>query len=106
MKILFGFSMLFSLAVLADPTKPAPSWQGASSSDSAVSALQAESLQLQIIRTSGAGNVAVINGRQLRRGDKLNQYNVLSITADQVVLELNGERKILQLVNTAIKLYE
>ena len=106
MKILFGCSLLLSLAVSADPTKPAPSWQATLSANEDALQLQAAPLHLQLIRTSGAGNVAVINGQQLRQGEQFNQYSVGSITADHVVLMLNGERKILRLVNTAIKQYE
>lgn len=106
MKILFGCSVLLSLAVLADPTKPAPSWQNAVSADADAPQSQAEHLHLQLVRTSRAGNVAVINGQQLRQGEQFNQYSVASITDDQVVLMLNGERKILRLVNMAIKQYE
>uniref|UniRef100_A0A486XIJ2 MSHA biogenesis protein MshK n=1 Tax=Rheinheimera sp. BAL341 TaxID=1708203 RepID=A0A486XIJ2_9GAMM len=104
MKILFGCSLLLSLTALADPTKPPPSWQA--QPESAQLNAQAEVVQLQLIKRSEAGNVAIINGKQLRRGDQFNQYSVESIRADQVVLMLNGERKVLRLVNTAIKQYE
>ena len=104
MKILFVCSLLLCLSVLADPTKPPPSWQV--QPELAQMQTQAEVVQLQLIKRSDSGNVAVINGRQLRRGDQFNQYSVVSISADQVVLMLNGERKVLRLVNTAIKQYE
>ena len=67
MKILFGCSLLLSLTALADPTKPPPSWQA--QPESAQLKAQAEVVQLQLIKRSEAGNVAIINGRQLRRGD-------------------------------------
>ena len=106
MKILFVCSVLFSLLVLADPTKPPPSWQGTLAVNANVAQAQAETLQLQLIKHSETGNIAVINGQQLRQGEQFNQYSVLSITAEQVILMLNDERKVLRLVNTAIKQYE
>lgn len=105
MKTLFVCSLLLhSASVLADPTRPPPSWLAASvAGDTAV---PTRALSLQLIKQTPNGRIAVINGRLLRKGEKIRQYQLRDIAADHVVLDLNGERQILRLVNTAIKQYE
>lgn len=102
MKILFVCSLwLLSATALADPTRPAPSWLAATAT--ADPAVQTQALSLQLIKQTANGRIGVINGSLLRKGEKIRQYQLQDIAADHVVLELNGERQILRLVNTAIK---
>ena len=102
MKTLFVCSLLLlSTSALADPTRPAPSWLAtAATADPAV---HTQALSLQLIKQTANGRIAVINGSLLRKGEKIRQYQLHDIAADHVVLDLNGERQILRLVNTAIK---
>ncbi len=106
MKTLFVCSvgLLLSHAVVADPTRPAPGWQ-ADVAQGTAAALPG-SLQLQLIKDTAQGKTALINGQLLRKGQMVQHYRVSDITAEQVILELNGERHVLSLINTAIKQYE
>lgn len=106
MKTLFVCSLLayLPLATLADPTQPAAAWL-AKQADQSEPATPAE-LKLQLIKQSSAGWVALINGELVQTGQKVQQYRVLTIKPDQVILEKEGKRQILPLINTAIKQYE
>ncbi|MDP2716759.1 hypothetical protein [Rheinheimera sp.] len=106
MKILFvcSLALLLSSQLQADPTKPASGWQ---IDGSAVqSAAAPVSLRLQLIKNTEQGLVALINGQLVRKGDRVEQYRVADIQQAQVVLQLNGEQRVLPLLNTAIKQYE
>jgi hypothetical protein len=105
MKILFGCSLalLLSSVLQADPTRPAPGWQ----SDTVASGAEAANQpQLQLIKQTTQGRVAVIDGTLLRQGQRYQQYLVQQIDDSGVILEINGERLVLPLLNTAIKHYE
>ena len=106
MKILFGCSLylLLSQVVIADPTRPAPGWQTDATQNTA--APVSETLKLQLIKDSPHGKTALINGQLLRKGQKIKHYTVQDISAQQVILDVNGERHVLSLLNTAIKQYE
>lgn len=56
----------------------------------------AESLKLQSI-ILGASPAAIINGRQLREGDAVDEFRVLRIEARQVIVEREGVRLALQM---------
>lgn len=102
MKTLFVYSLLLlSVQALADPTRPAPSWLAAKAT--ADTAAQPQALSLQLIKQTANGRIAVINGNLLRKGEKISQYQLHEIAVDHVVLDFNGERQVLRLVNTAIK---
>lgn len=106
MKILFvcSLALLLSSPLQADPTRPANGWQIDGSA--AQSATAPVSLRLQLIKNTEQGLVALINGQLVRKGDWLEQYRVADIQQAQVVLQLNGEQRVLPLLNTAIKQYE
>ncbi|GAB2909857.1 hypothetical protein [Rheinheimera gaetbuli] len=106
MKILFvsSFCLLFSQVVIADPTRPAPGWQIATEQGNAGAVVEA--LKLQLIKDSPQGKTALINGQLLRKGQQIRQYTVQDISEQQVILDVNGERHVLSLLNTAIKQYE
>ena len=106
MKILFvsNLCLLLSLVFIADPTRPAPGWQISTEHSNTVPV--AELLKLQLIKDSPQGKTALINGQLLRKGQKIKQYTVQDISAQQVILDVNGERHVLSLLNTAIKQYE
>lgn len=106
MKILFVSSLclLLSQVVIADPTRPAPGWQITTEQNNA--APVAETLKLQLIKDSPQGKTALINGQLLRKGQQIRQYTVQDISEQQVILDVNGERHVLSLLNTAIKQYE
>lgn len=106
MKILFvcSLALLLSGQVLSDPTRPADGWQ--TDATAAQSTAAPASLRLQLIKNTQQGPVALINGQLLRKGDRFAQYRVADIQDAQVVLQLNGEQRVLPLLNTAIKQYE
>lgn len=105
MKILFvcSLAVLISSSLLADPTRPAPGWQSvkAAPSEEAVSLPQ-----LQLIKQTRQGRVALIDGNLLRQGERYQQYLVKKIQDSGVILEINGEQLTLPLLSTAIKHYE
>ncbi|MDP5135322.1 hypothetical protein ORJ04_05070 [Rheinheimera baltica] len=95
---------LFSVAVLADPTRPVAGWQ----SDTELSEAQVHAAlpQLQLIKSTINGYVALIDGVLVHKGGYYKQQRVLDIQDTQVTLELNGVQQVLPLLNTAIKQYE
>jgi hypothetical protein len=99
-----SIAVLLSSAVIADPTRPPPGWQEHAGSNSAV--VSAAAPRLQLIKQTAHGRVAVIDGELVRKGERYRQYLVLEIQDAQVVVELNGHRQVLPLLNTAIKQYE
>ncbi|MGP9803153.1 hypothetical protein [Rheinheimera sp. NSM] len=106
MKILFvcSLALLLSSPLQADPTRPASGWH--IDGRAAQSAVAPASLRLQLIKNTEQGLVALINGQLVRKGDRFEQYRVADIQQAQVVLQLNGEQRVLPLLNTAIKQYE
>lgn len=106
MKILFVCSLclLLSQVVLADPTRPAPGWLIDTAQKNTLPV--AQTLKLQLIKDSPQGKTALINGQLLRKGQTIKHYTVQAISAQQVILEANGEQHVLSLLNTAIKQYE
>lgn len=108
MKTLSGCSLALlviaiSMTAMADPTRPAPGWQ---SKDDNSKAQPAIDIRLQLIKQTDSGPVALLNGQLVRKGEFYQQYQVLEIQNKQVVLQLNGERQVVRLLNTAIKQYE
>jgi hypothetical protein len=99
-----SIAILLSSAVLADPTRPPPGWQV--HADTGSIAVTSAMPRLQLIKQTAQGRVALINGELVRKGERYRQYLVLEIQDAQVVVELNGDRQVLPLLNTAIKQYE
>ena len=54
-------------------------------------------LKLHGIIYSEGKSLAVINGEVLRKGDKIGEYTILSISEEEVVLEKEGEQFTLKL---------
>ncbi len=107
MKTLFVYSLclLGSFQLMADPTRPPADWQAVTGSATAQSAAVSQ-LQLQLIKDTAQGKTALINGQLLYKGQKYQHYLVTDISATQVILESNGQRHVLSLLNTAIKQYD
>lgn len=107
MKILFVYSLclLGSFQLMADPTRPPADWQVVTGSATAQNTAVSQ-LQLQLIKDTAQGKTALINGQLLYKGQKYQHYLVKDILATQVILESNGQRHVLSLLNTAIKQYD
>lgn len=54
-------------------------------------------MKLEMILTVGDEKVAILNGRQVKEGDRLGEEVVFSIEADRVILQKNGKRRTIQL---------
>lgn len=105
MKILYGCSLLFCAVALAgDPTAPAPGWFAEGGTSGAQAAVAP--IQLQLIKKTDQGWLALVNGQLLRKGQQAAGFKVLDISANQVIIEKNGQKQTLRLLNTAIKQYE
>ena len=96
--------LLLNISAQADPTRPPAGWEVVPSSTGMPAV--AEILKLQLIKEGPQGKTAVINGQQVSVGQRFENYNVKQISAGQVILEKNGEQRVLSLINTAIKQYE
>ncbi len=74
---------------IADPTKPLHGGSARVTS--------AETLNLQAVFWRESGSAAIINGKQVQRGDRVDQYRVVAIREKSVVLERNGQNRVLKL---------
>ena len=90
---------------MADPTRPPADWLVVTGSATAESTPVSQ-LQLQLIKDTAQGKTALINGQLHSKGQKYQPDLVKDILATQVILESNGQRHILSLLNTAIKQYD
>lgn len=106
MKTLFVCSlMVMTIAVMADPTAPAPGYQHLESNNS-VAITDTAPIRLQLIKQTDSGLVALINGQLLKPGDQLGRYQIIKIEKDQVLVQRDGQQQILHLLKTAIKNYD
>lgn len=110
MKAIYSFKLLTlavfafaGTAVQADPTRPAGAL--AVSQGGATTGAEQE-LKLQLIIKNNEGYRALLNGQLVKTGDKLATYQVLNITADNVVLRSEHGQKRLTINNNSIKTYE
>lgn len=78
-------------AALADPMRPDPPRSGTSSANSADQA----TLTLDSVYILDQQAYAVINGQWLSVNERLGNFRVVSIEADQVVIQGDGEQRIL-----------
>lgn len=85
---------------LVDPTRPP--W-----ADTAGPTLPAQvsddAWRLAMTRVSARGGVALVNGRLVKVGDRIEDARVLAISASQVVLEQSGRRVTLVLSGATVK---
>lgn len=77
-----------------DPLRPPAGFQAAAGE---VAPLVSEVPRLQAVINSPQRRIAILNGRSLREGQKIDAWRVLSIRAREVVLEGPGGRRTLQL---------
>jgi hypothetical protein len=82
---LFILASLFLLTAMTDPTRPPDVLLPASSKG-----VVAGSLQLTAIFVYPDRRIAVINGKEVRTGDTINEYTIINIQHDTV--ELKGSQ--------------
>lgn len=91
--------LLCSSGSFADPTAPEAELQPAGVATQAPEPVP----KLSLIRSEGRSYQALINGVLVKTGDKVGPYQVLSISAGQVILQ-QGEKKLqLNLFNSTTK---
>lgn len=97
--------MLLSLllTVQADPTRPAQHWGSSSEAQQAHTVSQ---LQLQLIKQTENGPVAMINGQLLKPGDNYKTFRLLRIDTNKVLIQKENEQQVLYLLNMTIKNYD
>lgn len=104
MKVIFSFSVVvFALPLLADPTRPPATLQSLQSS---VQPGASAEPKLELIMETTSGYQAMLNGRLVKAGDQLEQYKVLSISSERVVLVGDNGQLHLSINNKKIKSYE
>lgn len=87
-----------SRAELRDPTAPPAGLQGP-----AVDEAAAAPLVLQGVVRNGPHPLALINGRRVHPGDRIDGAQLLSIRADAVLIERQGQRQWLRLAPSILK---
>lgn len=103
--LLAGMSPL--LAQVPDPTRPPSAAASAAGADApagtAATATAADSgMRMTILRPSGIAG-AIVNGRYVEVGDRLDGKRVVSITEDEILLYGEGQRETISLTPFAEK---
>lgn len=105
-RLLIGFGMVLLLGsgelwALSDPTRPAP-WVPQQKSTAPKKAVKTQLTLMAILHSEGR-QVAVINGRSLQAGDRIEGYRVEAIAVDHAILRSAKGVRRLELKKRTVK---